>query len=111
MEDVAVLCPRFAVLRAGELVTVATPEDAIATLDGHLFEGPADEGATQDPAFVTTRTLLTSGKRRARLYRVAAGAAPPATYAPVTPSLEDVFFLVVRGDLHLGARAGSRAAA
>jgi ABC-2 type transport system ATP-binding protein len=108
VEDVAVLCPRFAVLRAGELVAISTPSAAQRVLEGHLYEGPlleADDAAHGDKpgapraGFVRTRLLLASGERRTRLYRVTPSAEPPPGYVPVAPTLEDAFLLLVRGDL------------
>jgi ABC-2 type transport system ATP-binding protein len=100
VEDVAVLCPRFAVLRAGELVAISTPSAAQRALEGRLFEGPLLEADDAPRAgFVRTRLLLASGERRIRLYRVTPGAEPPPGYVAVDPTLEDAFLLLVRGDL------------
>ncbi|HET6349597.1 MAG TPA: ABC transporter ATP-binding protein, partial [Candidatus Krumholzibacteria bacterium] len=38
VEDVAVLCPRFAVIREGRLLAVTTPGEARAAIAGHIFE-------------------------------------------------------------------------
>src|SRR6185503_105054 len=39
VEDVAVLCPRFAVIRGGKLLALTTPSEARAAIAGHVFEG------------------------------------------------------------------------
>src|SRR5215831_2560207 len=39
VEDVAVLCPRFAVIRRGKLVAQTSPGEALAPLRGKIFEG------------------------------------------------------------------------
>src|SRR5215813_7070842 len=39
VEDVAVLCPRFAVIRQGRLLALTTPSAARRPLDGRIFEG------------------------------------------------------------------------
>src|SRR5215470_14083747 len=39
VEDVAVLCPRFAVIRSGQLVAKTTPGEARAAIVGSIFEG------------------------------------------------------------------------
>src|SRR5262245_58772616 len=39
VEDVAVLCPRFAVIRAGRLLAVTTPGQARAAISGRMLEG------------------------------------------------------------------------
>ena len=56
VEDVAVLCPRFAVIRAGRLLAVTTPAEARGA-GGTIFEGtvepehsrPAETRAMRDP--------------------------------------------------------------
>lgn len=101
VEDVAVLCPRFAVLRQGELVRVSTPADAVAGLGGRLFEGPAlsaEDRASLEGRFVVTRLLLASGERRERICRVTPDVLPPPTYEPVSATLDDAFIMAVRGD-------------
>src|SRR4029079_15999481 len=42
VEDVAVLCPRFAVIAAGRLLTLTTPTAARARLRGAMFEGSVE---------------------------------------------------------------------
>src|SRR5260221_7353891 len=42
VEDVAVLCPRFAVLRAGRVRAVTTPARARESLAGTIFEGTVE---------------------------------------------------------------------
>ena len=38
VEDVAVLCPRFAVIRHGRLVANTTPDQALRAIEGTIFE-------------------------------------------------------------------------
>src|SRR5271157_3377717 len=45
VEDVAVLCPRFAVIRGGRLLAVTTPTEALADLAGTIFEGAVERDA------------------------------------------------------------------
>ncbi len=105
VEDVAILCPRFAVLQQGRLVRVATPEEARRELEGTIFEGPwAGESAVGGPRVL--RRLLRAGRR---IVRVHSPSAAPAGLAPVPPTLEDAFALLVSRDRdELQAPRGSR---
>src|SRR5512144_1681428 len=82
VEDVAVLCPQFAVIRGGRLVARTTPRAARAALQGRIFEGVvappdmADLRATR----AVTQTLLVEGRHRVRLYEPEG--APPAGFMP-----------------------------
>ena len=96
VEDVAVLCPQFAVIRGGRLVARTTPRSARASLQGHIFEGvvsPADMGDLRATRAVT-QTLLVEGRHRVRLYEP--DSSPPAGFMPVEPSLEDAYLVLMR---------------
>lgn len=96
VEDVAVLCSRFAVLRRGRLRSVTTPARARAELDGHLFEGEADEGLLAALALrgVAARSVLVEGRERIRLH--APDGEAPRGFRPVAATLEDVYHLALR---------------
>jgi len=106
VEDVATLCPRFAVIRAGRLLAETTPAAAREALAGTLFEGCvgaddlADLGARHD----VVQAILVEGHHRVRI-RVPAGGSPPAGFAPAQPSLADAYLLLVRGDAQPGRDA------
>jgi ABC-type multidrug transport system ATPase subunit len=55
VEDVAVLCPRFAVIRRGRLIAYTTPTEARKTIDGTTFHGH-----TQSVAFLVFKPLANS---------------------------------------------------
>jgi ABC-type multidrug transport system ATPase subunit len=105
VEDVAVLCPQFAVIRGGRLVARTTPRAARAALQGRILEGvvaPADMAELRATRAVT-QTLLVEGRHRVRLYEPeggatsgAVGAGPPAGFEPVEPSLEDAYLVLMR---------------
>jgi ABC-2 type transport system ATP-binding protein len=102
VEDVAVLCPRFAVIRQGRLLALTTPTEARAAISGHIYEG------TVDPAELTrlrqertvTQALLVEGRNRARIYEPSDQ--PPAGFAGVPVTLEDAYLVLMR----LGALPG-----
>lgn len=95
VEDVAVLCPRFVVIAAGEIVAVTTPEEARERLSGRIFEGTAtDEGvATLRERFRVTQAILVEGRNRVRIH--VPGGAPPPGFERVGASLEDAYMTLV----------------
>lgn len=107
VEDVAVLCPRFAVIRDGRLLALTTPGEARAAIAGHVYEGTvdvADLPRLREERTVT-QALLVEGRNRARIYEPA-GAAPDG-FTPVPVTLEDAYLVLMR----LGALPGHEMAA
>ncbi|MBI3819483.1 MAG: ATP-binding cassette domain-containing protein [Planctomycetes bacterium] len=96
VEDVAVLCPRFAVIRAGRLLADTSPRDARAAIDGKIYEGRATaaEAAQWKRSRVVTQAYLVEGQHRVRIYEQN-GAAPPG-FEPVVPTLEDAYLVLMR---------------
>jgi ABC-2 type transport system ATP-binding protein len=97
VEDVAVLCPRFAVIREGRLVATTAPREARQAIDGAIFEGtvpPADLPALRSERHVT-QAILVEGKHRVRVHEPAG--APPPGFERVTPTLEDAYLVMMRG--------------
>jgi len=96
VEDVAMLCPRFAVLRHGRLLARTTPAAARARVAGKIYQGVV--GHRELERLATTATVtgthLVEGRNLVRLY-VEAGD-PPAGFEPAEPTLEDAYFLLVR---------------
>jgi len=96
VEDVAVLCPEFAVIRAGRLVARTTPRAAREAIQGAIYEGtvaPADLPALRRERAVT-QALLVEGKNRVRVYAPDRDA--PPGFEPVQPSLEDAYLVLMR---------------
>ena len=107
VEDVAVLCPRFAVIRSGRLIAVTTPAEARASIQGHMYEGTV---AVSDlPGLRAERTVtqvvLVEGRNHARLYERAGS--PPHGFERVPATLEDAYLVLMR----LGALPGRVGAA
>ncbi|HEX7077613.1 MAG TPA: ATP-binding cassette domain-containing protein [Candidatus Eisenbacteria bacterium] len=104
VEDVAVLCPRFAVIRSGRLLAVTTPAEARASIEGCMYEGtvgPADLPALQ-AARTVTQVVLVEGRNRARLYEP--DGAPPRGFERAAVTLEDAYLVLMRlGALPEGA--------
>lgn len=95
VEDVAVLCPRFAVIRHGSLVATTTPAASRAELEGTIFEGELSRerlGALPDAVRVL-RSHFVEGRHVVRAH-VSDGPVP-AGFEPVPANLEDVYHLLV----------------
>jgi ABC-type multidrug transport system ATPase subunit len=98
VEDVAVLCPRFGVIRDGRLVAQTTPSNARAELVGKVFEGTsgAADLAELRRTRRVTQAMLVEGKNRVRVYEPG-GEAPPG-FVPVAPTLEDAYLLMTNSN-------------
>ena len=96
VEDVAVLCPRFAVIRSGTLLTVTTPSEARAAIRGSMFEGivSVEDLARLRGERMVTQALLVEGKNRARVFEPSGVA--PAGFAPAPATLEDAYLVLMR---------------
>jgi ABC-type multidrug transport system ATPase subunit len=98
VEDVAVLCPRFAVISKGALVAEMTPQEAKEKLTGRIFEGTgsATELSELRRRFRITQAILVEGKNRVRVH-VPSGQAPSG-FTPVAPTLEDAYMTLAGSD-------------
>ena len=97
VEDVAVLCPRFAVIRHGRLIARTTPREARGAIDGAIFEGtvePASLAALRRERAVT-QAILVEGLHRVRVHEP--NGAPPVGFERVAPTLEDAYLVMMRG--------------
>jgi ABC-2 type transport system ATP-binding protein len=94
VEDVATLCPRFAVLRFGRVLLDGTPEQARRAIPGRVAEGLVERDAL-DALRRTARVtqhLLFEGRHRVRLH-VPDGPLPPG-FVEVPARLEDAYMLL-----------------
>jgi ABC-2 type transport system ATP-binding protein len=94
VEDVATLCPRLAVIRAGRLLANTTPSAARAQLAHAVFEGDV---ARDDVEALGQRTQLiqshlVEGRQRVRVY--APDGDVPYGFVEVSPTLEDAYLLL-----------------
>lgn len=93
VEDVATLCPRFAVIRHGRCVRTGRTAEARQQLEGRVFEGVVSPEAleTLRREHRVTQAVLQEGRE----FRVRVQAKPgqqPAAFVVVPPTLEDVYF-------------------
>ncbi len=110
VEDVAVLCPSFAVIRHGRLLAKTTPRAAREAIEGRIFEGvvsPSELPELRASRHVT-QELLVEGRHRVRVYDPAGAA--PAGFGPVAPTLEDAYLVLMRTGALPGLRAPQRPA-
>jgi ABC-type multidrug transport system ATPase subunit len=98
VEDVAVLCPRFAVISQGRLVANTTPTEARDAIAGKVFEGFASQDDLRGlgDRYLITQAILVEGRNRLRVY--AADGLGPAGFTTVEPTLEDAYMRLVRGE-------------
>ncbi|GAB5520567.1 MAG: ABC transporter ATP-binding protein [Rhodothermales bacterium] len=94
VEDVAVLCPRFAVIRKGRLLTVTTPSEARAALDGTMYEGAASQAelTALEQFGQVTQAYLVEGRNLIRLH--VPNGPPPEGFVATKPTLEDAYLVL-----------------
>jgi ABC-type multidrug transport system ATPase subunit len=94
VEDVAVLCPRFAVIRRGRLLATTSPGEARAAIADSMFEGEVGRGELVELAarFRVTQAHLVEGRNRVRIH--ATDRIVPPGFASVPSTLEDAYLLI-----------------
>ena len=97
VEDVAVLCPRFAVIRNGQVVAETSPTEARRMLAGTIFEGAvaAAELEALQKAGRVTQAVLVEGRNRVRIHEPSRQA--PHGFEPAIATLEDAYFVLMQG--------------
>jgi ABC-2 type transport system ATP-binding protein len=98
VEDVAMLCPRFAVLRFGRVLLTGTPAQARRAIRGRIAEGLVAREALEPlrQRLRVTQHLLFEGRHRVRLH-VPEGPLPP-DFVEVPATLEDAYMLLTLDD-------------
>ncbi|HEX9940793.1 MAG TPA: ABC transporter ATP-binding protein [Thermoanaerobaculia bacterium] len=97
VEDVAVLCPRFAVIRKGRLVAQTSPSDARRAIEGKVFEGRIGREELEEihrRRLRVVQSVLVEGKNRVRVYQP--DGSPLAGFEPVPATLEDAYLLLMQ---------------
>lgn len=98
VEDVAVLCSRFAVIRGGRLIAYTSPAAARKAIAGTIYEGTISANRYGllhvDPARCVTQSYLVEGQNRVRVYEP--DGAPPEGFAPVPATLEDAYLVLIK---------------
>ena len=96
VEDVAVLCRNFAVIRKGMIIARTTPPEARESIAGAIFEGEVAPEDLQElhRARTVTQSLIAEGRHRLRIYEPLAD--PPPGFREVSPTLEDAYLVMMR---------------
>ena len=93
VEDVRELCPRMAIIAAGELLLEGSPAETLAALHGKIWSKIVGSDAELKEIETSLRVIsshLVSGQHEVRVF---ADANPGAGFRPVESGLEDVYFL------------------
>jgi ABC-type multidrug transport system ATPase subunit len=98
VEDVAVLCPRFAMIRGGRLIADTTPEAAKDAIDGTIYEGTISasqyDALIGEPDRCVTQTYLVDGRNRVRVFEPEGQ--PPDGFVGVPVTLEDAYLVAIK---------------
>jgi len=96
VEDVSVLCSKFAIIKGGRLVARTTPEAACAAISGAIWQGivPTPEVGALHASHTVLQERLQGEGTRLRLYQPD-GDVPPG-FQPADETLEDAYLSVMR---------------
>jgi ABC-type multidrug transport system ATPase subunit len=97
VEDVAVLCPRFAVIHKGRLVALTSPTEARREIDGKIFEGRIGREELEEihrRRLRVIQSVLVEGKNRVRVHQPDGSSLLGFEAVPAT--LEDAYLLRVQ---------------
>ena len=96
VEDVGVLCPRFAVIRKGKLVAETSPHEARRAMEGAIFEGRIAMGELDalKQSHCVTQAILVEGQDRVRLFEPQGRV--PEGFEAATPTLEDAYMVLMQ---------------
>jgi ABC-type multidrug transport system ATPase subunit len=96
VEDVTDLCSNMAILHEGRVLFEGKPADAVARLDGHVWQRSIAK--TDLPGYEQRYRVISSRLVAGHPHIHVLSAQPPEDgFAPSTPDLEDVFFTSIRG--------------
>ena len=93
VEDVRELCPRMAIIAAGQVLLEGAPEDSLRALDGQIWSrivATDEELRALESSLTIVSTHLIGGKHEIRVF---APSSPGTGFQPVPSGLEDVYFL------------------
>ena len=93
VEDVRELCPRMAIIAAGQVLLEGAPEDSLRALDGQIWSrivATDEELRSLESSLTIVSTHLIGGQHEIRVF---APSSPGAGFQPVPSGLEDVYFL------------------
>jgi len=95
VDDVRELCPRMAIIAAGEVLLEGAPAETLATLDGQIWSrvlSTDDELRAIEAELQVVSSHLVGGQHEIRVF---APSSPGPGFRAVPSGLEDVYFLAV----------------
>jgi ABC-type multidrug transport system ATPase subunit len=110
VSDVSDLCARMAIIHRGRVLLAGDPAVFTRALKGQVWQKTIahDEVDAAKATLPVISTRLMAGRT---LINVVADASPGAGFAPVEPTLEDVYFAAIGGRLSAGVQADTAVAA
>jgi ABC-type multidrug transport system ATPase subunit len=94
VDDVSNLCPNLAVMADGEIVSKGTPEALVAELEGRIWQKTIEK--TELDACKARHHVISNHLSVGRMMiRVESESIPGEGFEPVTPDLEDVYFVAI----------------
>lgn len=93
VDDVRELCPRMAIIAAGEVLLEGSPSEALHALEGHIWSRVVASDAELkelEAQMNVISTHLVSGQHEIRVF---SASSPGAGFTQVPGGLEDVYFL------------------
>jgi ABC-2 type transport system ATP-binding protein len=100
VEDVRELCPRMAIIAAGELLLEGSPQETLERLHAKIWSkilASDDELRSLESQLRVISSHLISGQHEIRVF---ADTSPGDGFRPVEPGLEDVYFLNLSQPIH-----------
>ncbi len=98
VEDVAVLCSRFAMIRGGRLIANTTPTAARKAIEGTIHEGTISADRYHqlltNSEYCITQAYLVEGRNRVRVYQP--HGKPPEGFDGVAATLEDAYMVAIK---------------
>ena len=98
VSDVSNLCSSFAVIRRGQILAATSPESAVTALEGRIWEAtlPREQVAGLKATGKVISAHMVGAKSRVRM--LSENGQPAEPFVPITPTLEDHYFIVVNQD-------------
>jgi ABC-2 type transport system ATP-binding protein len=100
VEDVKTLCRRFAIICGGEVMLIATPQEAVENMKGKIWT-KAIEKSTLDAERALNRVISTQLSGGMLFIRIVSEDNPQNGYIAAEPSLEDVYFNTISEKMDL----------
>lgn len=98
VEDVRDLCTEMAVIEQGRILLTGDPRGQVAALEGRVWEATLDKGDI--PALRSRLAVISTRLYAGRtMVKVLADERPGDGFRPADPTLEDVYFRVLRPEL------------